>query len=408
YCERRSWTMPLCPTGMGHQGQDIRPSTCRAGVHPAVAVTDGTITHIGSYAVYLTAADGTRFDYLHMSGVRVEVGDRVRRGDVLGMVDDEFGGTPTTVHLHFNIRQTVAGVGNVYVPPYMSLVRAYEALLGGGGTVDPPPPTMPRLAAEYVHQSFPLASEPFVLPPGALRSGYLEMRNRGTETWRPGVTFLDTTEPRETPSPLAGPDWLSPSRAATVDREVPTGATGRFAFTIRAPDAPGDHPQYFGLRHDGVGWFGDDGGPPDRWIQIRVTVDPAAPRPPEEDGGSPPVSDAGTSSPGSDAGGAADAAERDADAPGSGGRAGRRSLAGGCGIGNARGARTPGRESPWLGLVLGAVALQWLVRRRPGLGIGQRRSCCSIGTRTRTRAPARARTLARPRLRSRRTRPGSE
>src|SRR5262245_59695623 len=25
YCEARSWAMPLCPAGKGHQGQDIRP-----------------------------------------------------------------------------------------------------------------------------------------------------------------------------------------------------------------------------------------------------------------------------------------------------------------------------------------------------------------------------------------------
>ena len=29
YCESRSWDMPLCPAGQGHQGQDIRPGTCR-------------------------------------------------------------------------------------------------------------------------------------------------------------------------------------------------------------------------------------------------------------------------------------------------------------------------------------------------------------------------------------------
>src|SRR5262249_45013779 len=27
YCEKREWTMPLCPTGKGHQGVDISPST---------------------------------------------------------------------------------------------------------------------------------------------------------------------------------------------------------------------------------------------------------------------------------------------------------------------------------------------------------------------------------------------
>lgn len=131
YCESRSWNMPLCPAGRGHQGQDIRPSTCRAGAHPAVAAAAGTITNIGRYSVYLTGSDGTRYDYLHMSNVRVRVGQRVNCGDVLGMVSNAFNGTPTTIHLHFNIRQAVRGLGSVYVPPYSSLVDAYRRVQGG-------------------------------------------------------------------------------------------------------------------------------------------------------------------------------------------------------------------------------------------------------------------------------------
>lgn len=130
YCETRSWDMPLCPAGTGHQGQDIRPATCDNGVHPMVAAAAGTVTNIGSYSVYVTAADGTRFDYLHGNDIAVSVGQTVEEGQVLGTVSNAFGGTPTTIHLHFNIRQDVDGVGNVYVSPYMSLVRAYEELLG--------------------------------------------------------------------------------------------------------------------------------------------------------------------------------------------------------------------------------------------------------------------------------------
>src|SRR5205085_1701751 len=80
YCEKRDWDMPLCPGGTGHQGQDIRAASCKKGVHAAVAAADGTITSVGNYSVYLTAADGTRFDYLHMQDVAVEVGDKVKRG----------------------------------------------------------------------------------------------------------------------------------------------------------------------------------------------------------------------------------------------------------------------------------------------------------------------------------------
>ena len=130
YCETRQWDMPLCPSGTGHQGQDIRGATCDKDVHPVVASEAGTVTNVGSYSVYVTAADGTRYDYLHMGSVTVSVGDDVTKGQVLGNVSNEFGGTPTTVHLHFNLRQNLDGLGNVYAPPYTSLVASYQALVG--------------------------------------------------------------------------------------------------------------------------------------------------------------------------------------------------------------------------------------------------------------------------------------
>jgi MYXO-CTERM domain-containing protein len=134
YCETRSWDMPLCPSGTGHQGQDIRGATCDALVYPIVASQAGTVTNIGSYSVYVTAADGMRFDYLHGGAIAVSGSQALERGDMIGMVSNEFGGTATTVHLHFNLRQDVAGLGQVYVSPYMSLVAAYEELTGLGSS----------------------------------------------------------------------------------------------------------------------------------------------------------------------------------------------------------------------------------------------------------------------------------
>ncbi len=138
FCETRTWDMPLCPAGVGHQGQDVRAADCVKEKHWAVAVTDGTVTSIGSYTVYVTAADGTRYDYLHEDGVVVTVGQKVKRGDHIGKVSNNFGGSSTTVHLHFNIRQNVMNVGVVFVPPYLSLVQAYKATLAkpASGKVD--------------------------------------------------------------------------------------------------------------------------------------------------------------------------------------------------------------------------------------------------------------------------------
>src|SRR5262249_43565552 len=126
----------LCPSGVGHQGQDVRAPDCMSDVHWVDAVDDGTITSVGSYTVYLTVADGTRYDYLHMRSVQVTVGQKVKRGDRVGRVSNNFDGTPTTVHLHFNIRQNVDGVGMVFVPPYLSLIHAYERKIGASSSPD--------------------------------------------------------------------------------------------------------------------------------------------------------------------------------------------------------------------------------------------------------------------------------
>ena len=165
YCESRSWAMPLCPSGTGHQGQDIRAATCKKGVHWTVAVVDGTITSVGSYSVYLTAPDGTRFDYLHMQDVQVKEGQKVKRGDHMGKVSNQFGGEVTTVHLHFNIHQNVAGVGAVYVPTYLSLVKSYETLLNpvpdaGADAAPAKPPTLQEAPVTTTDPTEPAPEDP--------------------------------------------------------------------------------------------------------------------------------------------------------------------------------------------------------------------------------------------------------
>ena len=62
-----------------------------------------------------------------MSNVTVKVGDSVTKGAHIGKVSNVFT-APTTIHLHFEIFSNVGGLGFVHVPPYMSLVTAYEKL----------------------------------------------------------------------------------------------------------------------------------------------------------------------------------------------------------------------------------------------------------------------------------------
>lgn len=172
YCESRTYSMPLCPAGQGHQGQDIRPASCVDDSHWAVAVEKGTVTHVGSYSVYLQGQSGITYRYLHMSSrsVQVRAGQAVVRGQRLGRVSNNFGGTATTIHLHFDMKKYVAGYGSIYVSPYLSLVRAYERLIGSPAIEENPaaeacnPTAVPAAANETFKD----------MPPGALGKAHAE------------------------------------------------------------------------------------------------------------------------------------------------------------------------------------------------------------------------------------------
>lgn len=136
FCETRGWEMPLCPAGTGHQGVDIRSATCEKRKYYAVAVENGLISYVGKYTVTLRGVSGRKYRYLHLDAPTVQVsrGQRVRRGQRIGLVSDNMGSTKTSIHLHFDIKQTMK-IGNVsqqvYIPPYSSLVDAYQRLLKG-------------------------------------------------------------------------------------------------------------------------------------------------------------------------------------------------------------------------------------------------------------------------------------
>jgi murein DD-endopeptidase MepM/ murein hydrolase activator NlpD len=144
FCEARSRSNPLCGAGTGHQGQDIRPATCKKNEHWAVATEAGTITDIGTYTVTLVAqaAPHYTYRYLHMqmSTLAVAEGANVVAGQKLGKVSNDFGGTPTTIHLHFEMRAGLAGLTtdgkpvalHTFIPPYLSLAEAYQRKLNGG------------------------------------------------------------------------------------------------------------------------------------------------------------------------------------------------------------------------------------------------------------------------------------
>ena len=131
FCEFRRSDIPACASG-GHQGQDIRPATCEAGKHWAVATEDAVVAHVGRFAVTLQSASGTLYRYVHldMDSLQVAPMDRVKSGDRIGTVSNSWL-SDLPVHLHFDVKDVIFADGKaqaVFLPPYSSLVAAYKAL----------------------------------------------------------------------------------------------------------------------------------------------------------------------------------------------------------------------------------------------------------------------------------------
>jgi len=152
FCEARDFNVGQCPAGSGHQGQDIRPATCTLrndgadrcvpNRYAVVAVRDGVIIRSPKQqAVTLlvnTRNEHIRFRYMHMDPTHLDedgiLNDRrVSEGEKLGLVSnymDHPGGT--TAHLHFDV-QVFTRDGWLWVDPYVTLISAYERLIGGRG-----------------------------------------------------------------------------------------------------------------------------------------------------------------------------------------------------------------------------------------------------------------------------------
>lgn len=137
YCERRSRNMPLCPSGTGHQGVDIRGPRYAKNRWRIVAAETGQIEHVTNFSILiLRGKSGTRYRYMHFNPrtLRVKRGQWVLRGQMLALMSNIMEYRPdTTVHLHFDIEQTLRfknGVRRVYVPPYASVVVAYRRMKG--------------------------------------------------------------------------------------------------------------------------------------------------------------------------------------------------------------------------------------------------------------------------------------
>lgn len=167
FCERRDFQVGQCPSGRGHQGQDIRGASCAQSVDSkvrcrphndaVVAVRDGMIEreawNESFFLVTNAPGERLRFRHLHMhprllDSNSVVSGHEVKEGDTVGAMGNyERRPGLTSTHLHFEL-QVPTRDGWVRVNPYMTLVASYEQLIGARGREIAPPASALAIQAE--------------------------------------------------------------------------------------------------------------------------------------------------------------------------------------------------------------------------------------------------------------------
>jgi lysozyme len=225
-------------------------------------------------------------------------------------------------------------------------------------------------AAQFVSQSFPLATSPLAMTAGQTLPSYIELKNVGNKTWD-SRTRIATTQARDRTSVFADSSWISPNRLAAVVGTVAPGSTYKFVFDLHAPTTPGTFNEYFGVVEEGVAWFSDpgQGGPPDDDLEVQVNVLAA----PVSDGGAGGWPDAGETD-----GGRADAGGTGAAGPDGGVRGGNPPGSGwppnamgptpdtvGAGGGCAMAPPSRGGSLVWVSVV-GLFLLPFVARRKTG------------------------------------------
>ena len=231
YCETRTWAMPLCPSGKGHQGQDIRPPTCIEDARwDAVAVEGGIITMVTkNTTVGLKGDSSTDYRYLHLhpTSIGVKKGQRVAQGDVIGRVSNIMDGKPiTSRHLHFDVRQTIkvgTKVMSVHVPVYSSLIGAYRRMKGLDDGID----AKGLLAVDPAREIKTAQTDPQPAPaptPQPVPSPEPTPAPQPTPAPTPDPSPVPAPEPTPTPAPVPAPSPAPEPAPAPTPAPAPEAA----------------------------------------------------------------------------------------------------------------------------------------------------------------------------------------
>ena len=245
FCEHRSFFVGECPGGLGHQGQDIRPSTCKQRVPGAnrcepyqddvVAVRDGIVLRapgqISFYVVTNGPNERVRFRYLHMLPKHLDrdgviSGRPVREGEVIGKVGNYLRRErATSYHLHFDI-QVPTKYGWVFVNPYMTLVAAYERQIRGRGQEFEPDGTPVAAGAEVAAPSAQIAPGPAEAP---TQPALIAKEPGPPAAATPVAAAPRSGEPRQAPlaagtEPAAAPASFAAAPHSEETRQAPLAA----------------------------------------------------------------------------------------------------------------------------------------------------------------------------------------
>ena len=98
----------------GHEGTDLMANKNERGLYPIISMTDGVVSKMGwldkgGYRIGILAPSGAYFYYAHLdSYAKLQEGDVVKAGDILGFMGDSGYGPEGTigkfaVHLHLGI-----------------------------------------------------------------------------------------------------------------------------------------------------------------------------------------------------------------------------------------------------------------------------------------------------------------
>lgn len=256
--------------GQHHTGADYWGDDSYSGGDPIFAMADGVVTTareeadgqgFGNVVVLRHELSDGRVVYSvygHFADrPMVGAGQCVRRGTQLGV--EGATGAGSGAHVHVEVK-TTDGLGPEYgYSPEPARQHGYfdpNDFIGKVSAKD-------ICSARPWNAAFVAQRLPQLLVPGQSGDFEVQLRNVGTETWRPGEVFLGTQREQDSPFPFADASWGPHRNRVSLAAETAPGQIGRFVGTWHVPadsPVPRRHIQYFDVVAERKAHFGAEIG----------------------------------------------------------------------------------------------------------------------------------------------------